>query len=427
MAQPAFQADVLQLEPGSGETLTLSRDPVSGDLRFISPVIPSGILLQSLAGIQTIQGIYLVGKQGSGATYTSVQSAIDAVNGATCTARNPALILISPGVYTENLVIAKDGIHLIGLGAVLLESLTEATPDVSPAHTITINNTLGTPPKQVVLQNLTITNSHQTYACVRISGGAGSVIGKVDTTLSGGKPAVTYGSGGVWIQNCHILAKAAGGYSVWATAINSLFVSNCPSAYSDATATFRVEQCYEVSLSDSSSMQTLLLSYDSTGAIPAKAGSSYVIQNVQAGNLTTTLLGIGSLGVFGSQLGDITLNGDGTVSFFQSQLGSLTANDTVQVRLLGSTKASIAGTGTVGNPFETGTLSYVAASTATYTFAAPQPDADYFVQVELPSAPALQAYPLIENKTSTSFDVVFRDSSGSAIVQTMTLTFCVQR
>ena len=428
MSQPAFKVDVLQIEPGSGQTLTVSRDSATGSLLFKDTLVPSGVTLQALSGLRNIRGVYIVGKAGSGAAYTTIQSAIDAVNGVTSTARNPALILIGPGVYSENITISKDGLCLVGLGGVILESATEATPDTSPSHTLTINNAAGTPPKQVILQNLTITNSHQMYACVRIAGSTSSQIGLVDTTETLGVPALTYGHGGIWIQNSHLIARGVGGYSVWATAINNLYIQNSTFANETATASFYADQCHYVSLENISEISGITVNYNSGGTIPAKTGSLYQVSNCPGIlQLIATLQGAGSLVIQRSSLTLCTVNGNRTLQASQSALGTLTLNDTTSAQMFYSTRGSAIGTGTLAEPLIADSLTYAGAASASYVFGVANPEALFQVSVELPSAPVGNAYPVVENKTASGFDITFRDSAGTAIAQTMVVPFIVQR
>ena len=108
MPQPNFQVDGLRIEPGSGQTLTITRDAATGSLRFTDAVVTGGINLSSLAGLGTIAGVLVVGASGTGAQYTTVQSAIDAVP-ASASLSDPYVVLVMPGVYSENLVIEKAG------------------------------------------------------------------------------------------------------------------------------------------------------------------------------------------------------------------------------------------------------------------------------------------------------------------------------
>ena len=121
MPQPPFLVDAVQIEPGSGDTLTISRDSTDGALKFVDAVLTGGALLPSLVGLRNITGVFIVGRAGDGAVYTSVQDALDAVP-ASSSAAAPSLILVMPGVYVENLTIERDGVYLVGLGGVTLRN-----------------------------------------------------------------------------------------------------------------------------------------------------------------------------------------------------------------------------------------------------------------------------------------------------------------
>ena len=110
MAQPPFKTDVLQIEPAATGTRTISRDAVAGELKFIDPSFPSGVLLADLVGIQTISNTTVVGT-GGGAQFTTIQAAIDALP-TTGSATNPQVIMLFPGTYNEKLTIDKDGVVL---------------------------------------------------------------------------------------------------------------------------------------------------------------------------------------------------------------------------------------------------------------------------------------------------------------------------
>ena len=110
MAQPPFKTDVLQIEPAATGTRTISRDPTIGELRFVDPSFPAGVVLADLVGIQTITNTSVVGT-GGGAQFTTIQNAIDALpdDGSST---NPYVILLFPGTYNEKLTISKDGVVL---------------------------------------------------------------------------------------------------------------------------------------------------------------------------------------------------------------------------------------------------------------------------------------------------------------------------
>ena len=115
MAQPPYLVDVLQIEPGSGDTLTVSRDATAGAMSFVDAILTSGVLLPSLVGLRNVTGLFLVGRGGDGAPYTTIQSALDAIP-ITSSAALPSVVLVMPGVYAENLTVQKDGTYIVGMG-----------------------------------------------------------------------------------------------------------------------------------------------------------------------------------------------------------------------------------------------------------------------------------------------------------------------
>lgn len=162
MAQPPFLVDVLQIEPGSGNTLTASMDATTGAMQFVDAVLTSGVLLPNLVGLRNVTGVYIVGRAGDGAPYTSIQDALDAIP-ASSSASAPSLVLILPGVYTENVTIQKDGAYLMGLGGVTI------TND-GVSDTIEISAAIDTTPQDVLLRGITVANTTGAQSCVRIIG-----------------------------------------------------------------------------------------------------------------------------------------------------------------------------------------------------------------------------------------------------------------
>ncbi len=162
MAQPPFLVDVLQIEPGSGQTLTISRRASDGSLKFIDTVVASGLTLSQLSGIRNVTGVYVVGRGGSGAAYTTIQAALDAVPDSSSVAA-PSLIMVLPGAYSENLILQKDGMYLVGLGGVQLTNDGES-------DTLVISASLDAVPKDILLLNLNITNDENAKCCVKILG-----------------------------------------------------------------------------------------------------------------------------------------------------------------------------------------------------------------------------------------------------------------
>jgi len=160
MPQPPFLVDELQIEPGSGDTLTISRDSTDGAMAFVDAVV--SVLLPDLVGLRNITGVYIVGRAGDGAPYTSIQDAIDAVP-ASSSASVPSLVLVMPGLYTENVTVQKDGVYLVGVGGVTI------TND-GVSDTVEISAAIATTPQDILLRGLTLQNTSAAGACVRILG-----------------------------------------------------------------------------------------------------------------------------------------------------------------------------------------------------------------------------------------------------------------
>jgi hypothetical protein len=159
MPQPPFLVDQIQIEPGSSGTRLISRD-VSGSLRFQDPSVT--LLLSQMAGARNITGVFVVGRAGFGAPYTSIQDALDAIPSSSSES-SPSLVMVYPGTYAENLKIQRDGVTIFGIGDV-----TVSNSGVS--HTVEISSAVSSTPKSVRLQGLKITNNAASKFCVSILG-----------------------------------------------------------------------------------------------------------------------------------------------------------------------------------------------------------------------------------------------------------------
>jgi len=161
VAQPPFKTDVLQIEPAATGTRTISRDPTIGELRFVDPSFPAGVVLADLVGIQTITNTSVVGT-GGGAQFTTIQNAIDALpdDGSST---NPYVILLFPGTYNEKITISKDGVVLVGQGEVRI-----VNDDADP--TIHIVQGTSTVPRFVRLVNVTVIAEDDGSTCVYVDG-----------------------------------------------------------------------------------------------------------------------------------------------------------------------------------------------------------------------------------------------------------------
>lgn len=162
MAQPPFKTDVIQIEPAAAGTRTISRDATLGELRFVDPTFPSGVVLADLVGIQTVAGTYVVGA-GGGAQFTSIQDAIDAIP-TTGSAADPQMVLVFPGTYNEKLVIDKDGVVIVGQGVVRI-----VNDDADPTVHV-VQGSVAQVPRFVRLSNLTVVAEDDGASCIHLDG-----------------------------------------------------------------------------------------------------------------------------------------------------------------------------------------------------------------------------------------------------------------
>ena len=217
MPQSPFLVDALQIEPGSGDTLTLSRDSAEGAMKFVDPIIPGGAFLQSLVGLRNITGLFIVGREGDGSPYTTIQDALDAVPDASSAAL-PSVVLVSSGVYQENVTIQKDGVFLVSLGGAKI--INDGASD-----TVTISASLDTTPLKIWIQGLEIECTEDSLACIKVEGADSFATGTVvvntaplaagdtltigGTTLTGVASARTSGSNNFATTGGTVAAVAA--------------------------------------------------------------------------------------------------------------------------------------------------------------------------------------------------------------------------
>jgi hypothetical protein len=391
MAQNPLQVDVLQIEPGSGDTITISRD-ANGNISFVDAVVTGGVTLSALAGLGTVTEVLVVGKAGAGATYTTVQAALDAVPGASSSKAAPYAILVLPGTYAENVTIEKDGVTLLGFGR----------PTIAPAagNAIEVVAAVSTIPKDVELRGLALEVADVASSCVLVTGGAGSEVA----------------SGELVIADCDMTA-AAGGFALKAASVNNLRAEG-----GDWISGIEVRcvDCASVRLSGQVALPAVQLDYDTGGTIPSVAGSAYAVSGAgSTGNILSTLNSAGSLVISGCpSVGDVTMGGDRTLSVTGSQLGDITLNNTAAASLVGSSRGTAAGAGTLAEPILVGSAAFAAAASATIAFDVDQPDAVFTVSLEAPVAGDI---PTVSSRAVGGFDIDF------AGVQTTTVYWTVSR
>jgi hypothetical protein len=392
MAQPNIQADGVRIEPGSGDTLTITRDPLTGSLRFVDAVVTAGINLRDMASLSTVAGVLVVGKSGAGATYTTVQSAITAVP-ADASLTNPYLVLILPGVYSENVVIEKAGITVLGLGRVVITAA-GATP------TITVQSSVSTTPTSLILKDLTVVQPNGGQACVSLIGAASSTIGRDKVLLDG----------------CTLTASGVGSFTMLANAVNYISLHNCQSYGSSGTSSLRVSQCAELDI-NGGVLGSLQADYTTGGVIPFVTGSLYAVVNCVLGNVQSTLTGGGVLGLAGcASVGDITMYGNQTLEVSGSIVGNLSLNGSTAATLRFSSRGSVSGTGTLSEPVTTGSVPFVGSASEAVLFPVPRASGTYGVSLDTGVSTA--AY--VSARSATGFTVTFTSPVTTTVYWTVT-------
>lgn len=395
MAQSPFQADAIQIEPGAAGTRLIERDSTTGEIKFTDVVVTTGITLAQLAGIGSIADVHIVGKSGAGAEYTTVQAAVDAVP-VTASVAAPHLIIITNGVFTENVLIEKDGIFFFAPGGAEIVNN-------GAADTVTYQQGAASTPTRSVWINVRIKNTAAGRACVKLIGGAGSNVALDRFDL----------------KDCDLLATGVGSYQIDANAINNLYVAGGNWTGSDANSICKIAQTAEFTMTGTRGVNNLELNYDSTGAVPATATTLYTLGYLSdALNLTSTLSGAGSIDLYGCKTGTLLLNGDQTLTASFSALGNMTINNTMSVVLKHTSRGTAVGVGTLAETSLVGSQVFAASAIETVTFTVPQPDTAYMVALERD----VDARVVTTNKVAASFDIVF-----PAGVQTTTVSYTVSR
>jgi len=394
MPQSPLKVDGLQIEPGSGDTIQILRNASDGSMQFQDAVVTSPIKLTDLAGLPAITEILVVGKNGAGTKYTTIQSAIDAVP-ANSSVTNPHVVLVSSGVYSESLTLEKDGVHIVGLGYVDIISTGNQTIDIKAG--------VGSTPLHVSLTNLKIKNTTDGKICVKITGGSGS----------------TVASDLIQIKDCHLEATGIGTYQIDASAANNILVSGGTWKTTSSTSLTRIQQCASFVLDSVRDVKDLQLDYDSTGTIPSVVTSLYQVKNLHScGNVQSTFTNTGKLEVFNCyNTGNIILNGTQSSELWGCEVGNLILNNTSALTTRNTVRGSIAGAGSLGESVLKGSAVFAAASSVAVTFTVSQPDSTYSVTLENPLTSAAS----VTNKTTSGFTVSY---SGN---QTTTVNYVVTR
>ncbi len=381
MTQGPFKVDGIHLEPASvGTALTITRTG-SGEMRFQDARVPDGLFLGNMASLSTVAGVLVVGRAGAGAAYGTIQGALDDVPfSSSLTA--PTVILIMPGVYTENLTINRAGLTLLALGRVVV------TPALSAVPTITVAAAVGSIPTSVSLVGLTVLQPNAGRAAVSVVGGAGSEVA----------------ADGLRLERCELVASGLGSFALHADTVNRIELWGCVAGLSDATASVRINQCSGFRVFGGS-LPSVQLEYNAALPQPDETSSEYVLQGcVLVGDVLSSLVSEGSLRIASCpDVGDITLNGDRPVTLAEVTAGDVTVNGTTAARARSVSLGSLAGGGTWASEAVRGSVSLDAEMTADVVFSVARPDANYHVS---PDA-GVSATPWVTDKTSEGFRINF--------------------
>ncbi|MFA6235284.1 MAG: hypothetical protein WC824_14005 [Bacteroidota bacterium] len=359
MAQSPFLIDQLQIEPGSTGTRLIRRKTTDDSLEF-SDGVAGALSLKQLAGIN-FTGLLTVGA-GAGAQYTTIQSAIDAIPaGAT-----PYTVLIGPGTYAETVTINRTALTLVGLGY--------PTVTQSSGSTLRIYAGGGVTPYSATVQGLNLTNSDVTAAsaCVLLSGGAGSDVGR----------------DGIEFVDCNPNRTVAGKV---VSALQMCIASFYRCSLNGTLAISTIDNCGDIRFYGVDGLSAYEFLYDSIGALPSLTTGDYRFYQADVGPSTSdpilavTQEGGGSFIMSGSRLdGNVTFAGDRGVFVSGSSMGNLTLDDTVAVRMSGSNHGTVTAAvgATLSENIQQGIASFIAVDHVDVTFSAKQPNTTYVVSLE---------------------------------------------
>ena len=386
MPQSPLQVDAVQIEPGSGDTLTIARDG-DGNLVFTDATLSSGATLTELAGLRSVGQVITVGLSGSGAAYNTIQEALDAVPG-TASETEPYTILVAPGVYAENLTLEKDGVFLVGLGMPVIRAAT--------GDTITVQSAVASTPKCFEIKNFRVESEEAGKACLLFVGGAGSEVFS------------TRGR----ITNCDLKASGAGGFALKADSVNHILAQGGDWGDGNLLSSVRVTDCASLNLHGQSRLPALQLDNDAAGDTPSVVTSAYVVGGAgSVGDVQSTLTTSGSLRISQcGSVGDVTLNGDRSVEIFGCAVGDVAVNAGVAATIHSSRYGSLAGTGSLAATMQ-GAATFSDAVWVEVLFDVPMPDQSYVVSLEV----GVDDMAWVTDKSAEGFTVRFSDIQTTSV------------
>lgn len=350
---PPLKVDQIAVSPTVADTLLITKTS-GGNLTFTDNVISSGITLKKLSGMN-LTNLITVGT-GSGANYASIQEAVDAAP-TTSTLNSPTIILIYSGVYSENIVIEKDGLIFVGIGRVIINS---AADD----DTLILQPGLTTIPLISYFENISFRNSFDARSCFRILGDSGT----------------TLGLNGFRLKNCSFVSTGLGGYCVRAHILNSLTVTDSNCHGSVTSSTIYVSQCANLYFDNFLGVD-LSLTYTTLDDIPSEITSTYFLNNSYFGDALANLVTVGELEMNRTTTKDVVFDGNMAYTMNDCYGEALEINGSITVISNNSKFEAISGSPTavlITDNLQS-SVDFVAESTKIIVFPVPTSDTNYMV------------------------------------------------
>lgn len=335
------------------EPLITGSRVISGDHlgNMILSDVGSTLSLRDMANLSTIDNVYVVGPSGSGAGYNKISDAISDVNGA-----NRSIILVFPGLYGEDILINKNNVSIIGLGDVLIEQETNS-------DTITVEFSVSSTPRNLLLSGLTIVNSRVNKSCLRVNGVSG-------TNLL---------SEGLSLFNCKFLSGLVGSNFIVGDIFNKIKINSCEFGGSPNSSIF-INQCPDVLIRNSELDGNIQLVYVNSGQKPSNPYTGCNISGVMVSGDCIVEYD-GELDIGSSACRNMLVVGGGPVSIINSKFSSINISGS-GVTMSNVLKNSVFGSGTYTEDKIIGSVIFTASSSETYTFDVENSDSNYTVFVE---------------------------------------------
>jgi hypothetical protein len=367
-----YNVKVTQLQVGH-TSVVLSRDVNTNELLLQDGSVATAQPLVSFAGLRNVEGCFVVGRDGTGAQYTTIAAALAAIPGSS-SAAIPSVVLVCPGTYSENLTIDRDGVTIMALGQV---TITPATNN----PTVKIQAGASTVPQSIVLDGLKIVQSNASQACVLVQGAAAS-------TVAGGA--------GVTIRDCWLNPTGSGAHGLSTDRVGTVRVTG-GKVTGDVAADIVLSQTNSVVFEYTDCEPAMSYVFDDTGEKPNGTATGLRLTGCRAAAITLNQVDATTSVFQNSTLGDVTVAGTQGHSISNCTTGTLTIDATSTVESLASKHAAYAGAGVFDLLTLRGVSAVVGDTSVVVSLGVVLPDETYSVVVtphEIPSdgkAPAVTA------------------------------------